>query len=126
MEGVDTRNLTRNGSLRESFVWVWDQLALDEPEFDSCPSLGALGMLEWSRTHQNEFYKLAAGLIAKEKGDELSSLERKVETHCSKITAQCHRLLDGLQLPPAEVDGGQSEIPRGDTEKSPDERDDAG
>ena len=114
MDGVDTRNLTRNGSLRESFVWVWDQLALDKPEMESCPSLGALGMLDWARTHQNDFYKLAAGLIAKEKTDDVSSLERKVETHCTKISAQCDRLLDSLLMDTQSNDNnlttGQEEI----------------
>uniref|UniRef100_A0A6M3KUQ7 Uncharacterized protein n=1 Tax=viral metagenome TaxID=1070528 RepID=A0A6M3KUQ7_9ZZZZ len=126
MDGIDTRNLPRNGSLRESFVWVWDSLALDEPELGSCPSLGALGMLEWAKSHPNDFYKLASGLIVKEKTDEISSLERKVETHCTKISAQCDRLLDALLGQAAEADGSESEVSEGASESGTDQPDDAG
>ena len=115
MDGVDTRHLARNGSLRESFDWVWNQLALDEPELASCPSLGALGMLEWAKSHQNDFYKLAANLIAKEKGDDISSLERKAETHCSKISAQCDRLLDSLLM---DTQSNDNNLPTGQEEIS--------
>lgn len=93
--GVDQSvilGLPKRAAIKDSYTWIYENLGLEEPDMESCPSRGAYAQYLWAKADPDSFYTKYNQVMGKE-ADEGRSQEGN-RRFTSAVEAHIHSLLD--------------------------------
>jgi len=103
----------KESTLLEDFMWVYGVFALARPNFNECPSLGAKGLHEWAKEHQDRFYERFISITSKMVDGDVS--EQEIERQTDELAGDISQLLDGCLPASPQDSAGEPGVPPADS-----------